>query len=147
MENYKHILLAVDFFELNNLLIDKAKNIAEKYQASLSLVHIIDNLPLIEPYSDMPIPMELDITTVLVENARSKLLQLAKTLAIPEQNVYLEVGSTTSEIINVAKQCNADLIIVGSHGRHGFALLLGSTANGVLHHATCDVLAVRLLDD
>ncbi|MEO1899758.1 MAG: universal stress protein, partial [Methylococcales bacterium] len=40
-----------------------------------------------------------------------------------------------------------DLIVVGSHGRHGLALLLGSTANGVLHHAVCDVLAVRLSDD
>ena len=38
----------------------------------------------------------------------------------------------------------ADLIVVGSHGRHGLALLLGSTANGVLHGATCDVLAVRV---
>ena len=37
-----------------------------------------------------------------------------------------------------------DLIVVGSHGRHGLALLLGSTANDVLHGAPCDVLAVRL---
>ena len=34
--------------------------------------------------------------------------------------------------------------MVGSHGRHGLALLLGSTANDVLHGAPCDVLAVRL---
>jgi len=34
--------------------------------------------------------------------------------------------------------------VVGSHGRHGLALLLGSTANGVLHGASCDVLAVRV---
>ena len=37
-----------------------------------------------------------------------------------------------------------DLIVVGSHGRHGLALLLGSTANDVLHGAPCDVLAVHL---
>ena len=42
------------------------------------------------------------------------------------------------------KRKGADVIVVGSHGRHGLALLLGSTANGVLHGATCDVLAVRV---
>ena len=41
----------------------------------------------------------------------------------------------------------ADVIVVGSHGRHGIALLLGSTANGVLHGATTDVLAVRVGPD
>ena len=41
----------------------------------------------------------------------------------------------------------ARLIVVGSHGRHGLALLLGSTANGVLHHAKCDVLAVRIQEN
>ncbi|WP_292363901.1 universal stress protein, partial [Methylophaga sp. UBA1464] len=40
-----------------------------------------------------------------------------------------------------------DLIVVGSHGRKGIKMLLGSTANAILHHARCDVLAVRLLDE
>lgn len=44
----------------------------------------------------------------------------------------------------MAEDESTDLIIVGSHGRHGLALLLGSTASGVLHHSPCDVLAVRL---
>jgi universal stress protein A len=51
------------------------------------------------------------------------------------------------EIVRVAEEESADLIIVGSHGRHGLALLLGSTANNVLHHAPCDVMAVRLPDE
>ncbi len=37
-----------------------------------------------------------------------------------------------------------DLIIIGTHGQHGIALLLGSTANAVLHGVSCDVLAVRV---
>lgn len=57
---------------------------------------------------------------------------------------WLEMGSPKTEIIRVATENQVDLIVVGSHGRHGLALLLGSTANGVLHHAPCDVLAVRL---
>ena len=44
----------------------------------------------------------------------------------------------------MAEELGTDLIVVGSHGRHGLALLMGSTANGVLHGANCDVLAVRV---
>ena len=52
--------------------------------------------------------------------------------------------STAQKIVEVAAEQHCDLIIVGSHGRHGLALLLGSTANDVLHGAPCDVLAVSL---
>lgn len=57
------------------------------------------------------------------------------------------MGEPREEIIRIAEQENVDLIVVGSHGEHGLALLLGSTANSVLHYAKCDVLAVRLRDD
>ena len=59
-------------------------------------------------------------------------------------NQWLLWGIPKQEIINVAEQQQVDLIVVGSHGRHGLALLLGSTANSILHTAKCDVLAVRL---
>ena len=56
------------------------------------------------------------------------------------------MGRPETEIHNTADEIGADLIVVGSHGRHGLALIFGSTANGVLHGAACDVLAVRVLD-
>jgi universal stress protein A len=54
------------------------------------------------------------------------------------------VGRPETEIHHVAEEIGADLVVVGSHGRHGLSLLMGSTANGVLHGAKCDVLAVRV---
>ncbi|MCY1401873.1 Universal stress protein family protein [compost metagenome] len=60
-------------------------------------------------------------------------------------NAHLTYGQPRQEIHNLAKEDGCDLIVVGSHGRHGLALLLGSTANDVLHGAPCDVLAVRLM--
>ncbi|MDB4308535.1 universal stress protein, partial [Porticoccaceae bacterium] len=50
------------------------------------------------------------------------------------------------EMHNMAKENHIDLIVVGSHGRHGLALIFGSTSNSVLHGATCDVLAVRITE-
>ena len=54
------------------------------------------------------------------------------------------IGSPGHEIRTYARDANADLIVVGSHGRHGLGRLLGSTANGVLHGVSCDVLVVRV---
>ncbi|MCV6604433.1 MAG: universal stress protein, partial [Porticoccaceae bacterium] len=51
------------------------------------------------------------------------------------------------ELHRYAEENQVDLIVVGSHGRHGLALLLGSTANGVIHGAGCDVLAVRIREE
>jgi len=56
----------------------------------------------------------------------------------------VEIGVPKREIVRIAGEQGADLIVIGSHGRHGLQLLLGSTANGVLHLAKCDVLAVRV---
>jgi universal stress protein A len=44
----------------------------------------------------------------------------------------------------MAEELDADLIVLGTHGRHGLGLMLGSTANAVLHGAPCDVLAVKV---
>ncbi|MEQ1622486.1 MAG: universal stress protein [Methylococcales bacterium] len=146
MTTYKHILLATDFSEHCEHVANKAKELAHQFQAKLSLVHIMDNLIITDAAYGSTIPFDLDLTAELMASARARLAKLAETLGIPDQNQWLEVGSPKLEIIRIAEENGVDLIVVGSHGRHGLALLLGSTANGVLHHAQCDVLAVRIKD-
>jgi len=146
MTTYKHILLATDFSEHCEHVGNKAKELAHQFQAKLSLVHIMDNLIITDAAYGSTIPFDLDLTAELMASARVRLAKLAETLDIPDQNQWLEVGSPKLEIIRIAEENGVDLIVVGSHGRHGLALLLGSTANGVLHHAQCDVLAVRIKD-
>ncbi|WP_333877792.1 universal stress protein [Methylobacter sp.] len=147
MENYKHILLAADFSEHGDTVADRAKDLAEKYQAKLSIVHVMDNLMITDAAYGSTIPFDLDLTAELMAAAKKRLANLADKLNIAEDCRWMETGSPKLEIIRVAEETEVDLIVVGSHGRHGFALLLGSTANGVLHHAQCDVLAVRLHDE
>jgi len=147
MESYKHILLAADFSEHGVDVADRAKDLAEKYQAKLSVVHVMDNLLITDAAYGSTIPFDLDLTAELMAMAKKRLTALAEKLSIAEDCRWMETGSPKLEIIRVAEENKVDLIVVGSHGRHGFALLLGSTANGVLHHALCDVLAVRLHDD
>lgn len=146
MENYKHILLAADFSEQGGVVAERAKDLAEKYQAKLSIIHVMDNLLITDAAYGSTIPFDLDLTAELMAAAKKRLAQLAEKLGIPEENQWMEMGSPKLEIIRIAEENSVDLIVVGSHGRHGLALLLGSTANGVLHHANCDVLAVRIKD-
>jgi universal stress protein A len=93
---------------------------------------------------DLALPENFELEASLVAHAREQLAGLAQRLGFPSAAQRVEVGATKSEIIRVAKEWEADLIVIGSHGRHGWALLLGSTANAVLHGAPCDVLAVRV---
>ncbi len=147
MGHYKHILLAADFSEHCDEVVCKAKQLAENNQAQLSIVHVVDNLPIVDASYGPIIPIDGDLTEQLMESAKERMQKIANQLGIVVSHQWLEIGSPKLEIVRVAEDNNVDLIVVGSHGRHGLALLLGSTANGVLHHAHCDVLAVRFKDD
>lgn len=147
MTDYKHILVAVDFSEYSEVIAGNAYDISQKYQSKLSILHVVDNMPIADSVYGPVIPYDFDLEERLLETGRKHLTELANKFSVPKENQWLEIGSPKHEIIRIAKEYDVDLIVVGSHGRHGIALLLGSTANGVLHHATCDVLAVRLKDE
>ncbi|WP_020680361.1 universal stress protein [Marinobacterium rhizophilum] len=142
MSAYKRILLAVDLSEESEQLIDKTCEIADRNNAELSLIHVIE--PLSFAYGgDVP----MDLTTIqeqLDDHARVKLDSFASRLSHPVTHKLIVSGHTESEIHRYCDEHDIDLVIVGSHGRHGLSLLLGSTANGVLHGAHCDVLAIRV---
>lgn len=143
MSGYKHVLLAVDFDDVHPTLLERAKDLAVRYQARLTLLHVIETM--IPSYAgDMPLPEDFQLDELLAKRAWEKLNELAAGLDLKDVECRVEEGVPKHEITRTAKNLDADLIVVGSHGRHGLQLLLGSTANGVLHLAGCDVLAVRM---
>ena len=148
METYQNILVAVDFYEQGEETTNKAIALSQTYNAKLSIIHVVDNLPMLDSGYGVEVPFNnMDLITELMDNAKKTIADLAEKLQIPKDQVFLEMGSPKTEIVRVAEENKVDLIVIGSHGRHGLSLLLGSTANGVLHHAQCDVLAVRLKED
>ena len=142
MSGYQHLLLAVDLTEESMPVAQKARALATAFGSKLSIIHVIEPLSL--AYGG-DIPMDLSsVQDQIHDQARGHLAEFAQRLDIGADDQYLIFGRPESEIHRVAKCKEADLIVVGSHGRAGIALLLGSTANAVLHGATCDVLAVRV---
>ena len=142
MSEYKKIMLAVDLTEESKPVAERALALVKAYDAELHLVHVIEPLSL--AYGG-DVPMDLSsVQEQIQDQAKSHLAEFASGMSVPPEHQHLIFGRPESEIQRVADEEGADLIVVGSHGRHGLALLLGSTANGVLHGAMCDVLAVRV---
>ncbi|MAR92267.1 MAG: universal stress protein [Pseudomonadota bacterium] len=145
MGQYHHILLAADFNAESAQVEQRAAALRDTFGASLSIIHVME--PISIAYGG-EFPVDLgDLHKELEKQAQTQLRELGQKLNVPQERQFLEVGITEKEILRVAEENGVDLIVLGSHGRHGLALLLGSTANAVLHHANIDVLAVRLNKD
>jgi universal stress protein A len=140
---YKHILFATDLTEDTDYLTTKVLTFREKTGAALSLIHVVEPLP---GYSYAYLGIE-DIEGQLIQEARLSIEKLGAKLHVDKNDIFVEVGPTKTKILKIADEVKADLIICGSHGRHGLSLLLGSTANAILHGAKCDVLTVRLPEE
>lgn len=139
---YKHILLAVELISHTDAEITrKAAKIAAEQGATLTLIHAIEHL---SGYGAYGMGLGVDIEKALLDNAQKEMHLLGERLGVAEKDQIVRIGPAKFVILEEAQKLKADLIIVGSHGRHGISLILGSTANAVVHGAKCDVLAVRL---
>lgn len=147
MANYQHILIAADFSKHRDEVCQRAREIAQQHHAKLSICHIVEDYPLTDFAYEPMISIDIDMREALLEAGKKQISNMAQTLDIGIDNQWVEYGNPSHDIVRIADEHKVDLIVVGSHGRHGIQLLLGSTANGVLHHAKCDVLAVRLKDN
>jgi universal stress protein A len=140
MSDYKKILVALDVYATEGLVLKKALKIANK-PVDISLIHVTLPHVYFEPYGAS---FGGDFVSEIRQEAEQRIKKIAQTHAIPDSQVYVKVGSPADEIHATAKEIKADLIVMGTHGKKGLKLLLGSTANGVLHGVKCDVLAVKV---
>lgn len=145
MSDYTHILVAVDFSAAADQVISKAHNIAARDKAKLSLLHVVEYLPPIDSAFDPMLAGNWMIDeNVLIDNARQSLQKFSEQHKLKNAELAVQLGTPKQEITKYVNDHQCDLVILGSHGRHGISLLLGSTANAVLHAMPCDVLTVKI---
>ena len=146
METYQKLLVAVDLSNESELVLQKARRIAA-LDAEIHLVYVqepMDNVyvgivPQSAAYSGLG-----DLEAQLGEELKQKLAVLGESFNLSSSHLHILNGSPAHEIHRFAKENDVDLIVIGTHGQKGLQLLLGSTANAVLHGAGCDVLSVRV---
>lgn len=142
---YERILVAVDLTEEAAEVIAAAKEQASLGSPELHLINVVKPVNLTYGGLDMgAASATANLDQLMRDQAKEVIAGLAEKAGIPGGRVYLQQGNPANEIRSKAEEIQADLIVIGTHGRHGLGLLLGSTANGVLHGVQCDVLTVRI---
>lgn len=145
MAVYNHLLVALALEpKSDEFVIAKAEKLRSQFDGDITLVHSVEHLS--NYGAAYGISAGIDIEEILLEEAKKSMKEVAARMNISDSRQVVKVGPAKQIILEEADEKNIDLIVVGSHGRHGVRLLLGSTANAVLHGAKCDVLAVRVRD-
>ena len=144
MSSYGHILVGLDLSTESQQVVNRVKFLFADSTTKISICHILE--PLAFAYGgDIPVDLS-DVQTQLKDQAVERLAIYGAQLNIDRIDQHVILGHPAQEMHTMATIENIGLIVVGSHGRHGLSLIFGSTSNSVLHGASCDVLAVRIIE-
>src|SRR5262249_35500368 len=141
---FKRILCAVDFSETSLEAFRRAAEIARRFASHLYVLHVIEARPVVPDLIGIGEAGEMAVE--LEEKATAALESLVASSALEGVPLTLEatVGRAFVEILNHARDWQADLILLGAKGATAFEqIVIGSTAEHVMKYALCSVLIVR----
>ena len=135
----KKILVAVDGSEYSNVAVKKAGELAEKFGSKVTLLNVVKPLSVFHE--------GVEIVEALQKNEAMQILRKSKEILIDmeiDSKTLFRKGDPASEIVDIARENDVDLIVIGSRGFSGIKMfLLGSVSKRVTEHAHCSVLVVR----
>ncbi|EIJ35898.1 universal stress protein [Thiothrix nivea] len=147
MQHYRHILAPIDFSARSNDVIKRALELAEAHDARLTLLHVVQDVPIgAEPFGE---PSGLILSEELREqhlaSTEKKMHELTEQYKLPiSVDRAIEEGiSTPTAILDFATEKQVDLIVIAHSGKKGLLGFLGSTADSIVKSANCDVLVLR----
>ncbi len=152
LPTWRSVLAPTDFSPHAERALQRAVDVARRYQAGLTLLHAVEE---VIAYDELYDPLEggfgypiaysdIELTQLRMDAARERLEKLAAELDLPEVKVEVTLGTPRGAILSYVEAQRVDLVVMGSHGRRGLARLLGSTTHAVLNTARCEVLSVPL---
>lgn len=144
MTEWKKICCAVDFGDPSQVALHHAADLARRYEAELTLVHVVSFPP---PAADQALVTSSTLEDVQRKNEEEMLARWrtdAEERARRPVRSSLLTGDPAEEILRHAREEHCDLVVVGTHGRTGVRrLVLGSVAERVARRAPCPVLVVH----
>ena len=144
MNPIKRIVVGTDFSETAERAVDAAVDLAAQVGAVVSLVHAYE-LPMYS-FPDGVVVSTPDIAKKITTDALARLeaaIEQRKGRGVSIQSV-LRMGAAWDELNGVATEQDADIIVVGTHGRRGFSrVLLGSVADRMMRTAVRPLLVIR----
>lgn len=140
---FNHILVAIDLSSNAENLLKKALKLAEHFNAKLTVLHVIEPTPATEHI----FVNQEEYKKIAIEESKKELKSLGVFKHIKEKDCLFEFGSPKTVILDLAEKIPAQLIVIGSHGRHGWKKILGSTTNAILNDAKTDVFVFRETED
>jgi nucleotide-binding universal stress UspA family protein len=141
--NIRQILVPIDFSESSMEAMHRAVDLARPLDATLTLLHVIDFPGYC--YSVVPF-VEIDFFTAFEDTARAQLEKLIRDVSsdYPNTRAELRQGSVSAEVLSAIEKARPDLVVMGTHGRHGVArAMLGSVAERVVRFSPVPVLTVH----
>ncbi len=141
MATFEHILAATDFSDASRGAIELGTALAGECGAELTLLHVCE----IHGYAQTG-PIRYDLLTPVVEEAQGRLDELLRSVreTCPRAKSLVKVGVPWEQILAVATETRADLVVMGTHGRRGLShALVGSVAEHVVRQSPVAVLTVR----
>lgn len=142
---YRHILVPTDFSPTSYRALARARELVKQYGARLSVIHAVESILYYDEFYDPIVPTfpQVEADEAIFDAAEQRMTRLAEQLNDPSIHTEVMWGTPKQVILSYAEAQQVDLIVMGTHGHHGLARLLGSTANGVMHNARCDVFTIR----
>jgi nucleotide-binding universal stress UspA family protein len=145
MHAFHTIVVAVDFSETSADTVDVALELARGQQHRVHLLHVVPDVFRSPGVTEAPFVDWDEVQRGWIAQARSRLLELAAGCTLDPQRITIavEVGPAAAQIVEYARQCGAQVIVLGSHG-HGVVrrFMLGTVADRVLRQASCPVMLV-----
>jgi universal stress protein A len=145
MTEFKKLLVPVDFSAHSTEATRTASDLARRFDASITLVHVYD--PLIYAFPDgMATAPDVNLERLFaaLKTQLDATRQLALESGASRVDTRLLQGTVAGEIVELARRGEFDLIVMGTHGRTGMAhVIIGSIAERVLRLAPCPVLTVK----
>jgi len=149
MLSMRKVLVPIDLSPASTRVLEQAHVFAEKFSASIDLLHVWTPPVLAAPEAIVTGvgTVEQPFLEWLGNSAREHLAKFetqARSLGVAVAHSYCELGDPATTIVEHARGGGYDLLVLGTHGRTGLShVLMGSVAEKVVRRATCAVLTVR----